>query len=81
MSTGARATTRAASGSPPAWRGSGPPGKGSLQIDFSKRTRDLRVGPVGGYLHVQYFNGYGEDILDYNVRRKPQLRLGVAIVP
>ena len=55
--------------------------KGSLLIDFSKRTRDLRFGPVGGYLHVQYFNGFGEDILDYNVRRKPQLRVGVAIVP
>jgi len=25
--------------------------------------------------------GYGEDILDYNVRRKPQLHIGVAIVP
>jgi len=59
----------------------GTSGKGSLLIDFSKRTRDLRVGPVGGYLQVQYFNGYGEDILDYNVRRKPQLRFGVAIVP
>jgi outer membrane phospholipase A len=59
----------------------GTSGKGSLLIDFSKRTRDLRFGPVGGYLHVQYFNGYGEDILDYNVRRKPQLRVGVAIVP
>ena len=59
----------------------GTSGKGSLLIDFSKRTRDLRVGPVGGYLHLQYFNGYGEDILDYNVRRKPQLRFGVAIVP
>jgi len=59
----------------------GTSGKGSLLIDFSKRTRDMRFGPVGGYLHVQYFNGYGEDILDYNVRRKPQLRIGVAIVP
>ena len=59
----------------------GTSGKGSLLVDFSKRTRALRFGPVGGYLHVQYFNGYGEDILDYNVRRKPQLRVGVAIVP
>jgi outer membrane phospholipase A len=56
-------------------------GKGSLLLDLSRRARDLRFGPVGGYFHVQYFNGYGEDILDYNVRRKPQLRLGFAIVP
>jgi outer membrane phospholipase A len=30
---------------------------------------------------VQYFNGYGEDILDYNMKRKSQLRIGFAIVP
>ena len=53
----------------------------SLLVDLSRRTRDLKIGPVSGYLHAQYFNGYGEDILDYNVRRKAQLRLGVAIVP
>lgn len=56
-------------------------GKGSLLVDFSKRSRDLRFGPVGGYFHVQYFRGYGEDILDYNVRRKSQIRFGFAIVP
>jgi phospholipase A1/A2 len=59
----------------------GTEGKGSLLLDLSKRTRDLRFGPVGGYFHLQYFTGYGEDILDYNVRRKSQLRLGFAIVP
>ena len=56
-------------------------GKGSLLLDLSKRARDLKFGPVGGYFHVQYFNGYGEDILDYNVRRKSQIRFGFAIVP
>lgn len=56
-------------------------GKGSLLLDLSRRARDLRFGPVGGYFHLQYFTGYGEDILDYNVRRKSQLRLGFAIVP
>lgn len=56
-------------------------GKASLLLDLSHRTRDIRFGPVGGYLHLQYFTGYGEDILDYNMRRKSQLRLGVAIVP
>jgi phospholipase A1/A2 len=56
-------------------------GKGSVLLDLSKRARDLRFGPVGGYFHLQYFTGYGEDILDYNVRRKSQVRIGFAIVP
>lgn len=59
----------------------GTSGRGSLLVDLSRRTRDLKLGPVSGYLHVQYFAGYGEDILDYNVKRKSQLRLGFAIVP
>jgi phospholipase A1/A2 len=56
-------------------------GKGSVQIDVAKRFRDLRFGPIGGYLYFQYFTGYGEDILDYNVRRPSQFRVGFAIVP
>jgi phospholipase A1 len=54
---------------------------GSVELDVSYRIRDLRFGPVGGYLHFQFFSGYGEDILDYNVRRKSQFRVGFAIVP
>jgi phospholipase A1/A2 len=59
----------------------GTTGRSAIQLDLSKRARDLRFGPVGGYFHVQYFNGYGESILDYNVRRQAQLRIGFAIVP
>ncbi|HYY62352.1 MAG TPA: phospholipase A [Burkholderiales bacterium] len=59
----------------------GTTGRGSLLLDMSRRTRDVRVGPLSGYLHLQYFNGYGESILDYNVRRPWQLRVGLAIVP
>lgn len=59
----------------------GTAGKGSLLVDLSRRTRDVKFGPVSGYLHVQFFAGYGESILDYNVRRKSQLRFGFAIVP
>jgi len=59
----------------------GTAGKGSILVDLSRRTRDTRVGPLSGYLHIQYFNGYGEDILDYNIRDKAQLRIGLAIVP
>jgi outer membrane phospholipase A len=59
----------------------GTAGKGSLEVDLSRRTRDVKVGPVSGYLHFQFFNGYGESILDYNVRRTSQIRIGLAIVP
>lgn len=59
----------------------GTAGKGSVLLDVSRRTRDLKFGPVSTYLHAQFFAGYGEDILDYNLRRKSQLRFGFAIVP
>ena len=55
--------------------------KASLLVDMSRRTRDVKVGPLSGYLHLQFFDGYGESILDYNVRRHTQVRLGLAIVP
>jgi outer membrane phospholipase A len=56
-------------------------GRGSLLLDLSRRIRDLRIGPVGGYLHFQFFTGYGEELLDYNQRRSTQLRIGFSIVP
>ena len=59
----------------------GTAGKGSLTLDWFERTRVLGFGPVSGYFHVQFFAGYGEDILDYNRRFKSQLRLGFAVVP
>jgi len=55
--------------------------KGSVLLDLSRRTRNVKFGPVSGYLHMQLFAGYGESILDYNVKRKSQLRFGFAIVP
>lgn len=60
---------------------SGTGGKGSVLLDLSRRVRDLRFGPVGGYLHLQIFRGYGEDILSYNQQRETQVRVGFAIVP
>jgi phospholipase A1/A2 len=58
----------------------GTAGKASLLLDMSRRMRDMKVGPLSGYLHLQYFNGWGESILDYNVRSW-NVRVGLAIVP
>ena len=56
-------------------------GHGSVQIDVSRRIRDLKFGPIGGYLHFQVFSGYGEEMLDYNRKRDTQFRIGFSIVP
>jgi outer membrane phospholipase A len=55
--------------------------KGSLQIDLARRARDLKIGALSGYLYVQYFNGYGESLRDYDQRHTAQLRFGLAIIP
>ena len=59
----------------------GTSGKGSLTLDWFELARGRGPGLVGGYFHVQFFTGYGEDILDYNKRYKSQIRFGFALVP
>jgi outer membrane phospholipase A len=59
----------------------GTAGKGSLTLDWFERARGRGPGLTFGYFHVQFFAGYGEDILDYDRRFKSQLRFGYAIVP
>lgn len=57
---------------------------GSVQIDASYPFASLlhydNFVLRHGYLHLQYFNGWGETILDYNRRRPWQWRVGVMIV-
>jgi outer membrane phospholipase A len=36
---------------------------------------------MNGYLHIQYFNGYGETLLGYNQRTGPQVRFGLSLAP
>ena len=55
---------------------------GSVQFDF---TWPLRAFPgvsstIGGNLLFQYFNGWGESLRDYDVRRPDQVRLGFNLV-
>lgn len=54
--------------------------KGSVQLDMAYPLRKLGLGRLNGFLHVQYFNGYGETLLDYNVRAKSQVRIGLMMV-
>ena len=36
---------------------------------------------MNGYVHLQYFNGYGETLLGYNERNRSQFRIGLSLVP
>jgi outer membrane phospholipase A len=57
-------------------------GYGSGQLDVTWPLRRVPgVSPnAGGYLQLQYFNGWGESLLDYNKRDPAQLRFGYTIV-
>lgn len=58
----------------------GSSGHGSAQLGLSHPLRDPLFSRVGGFFHVQLFSGYGETLLDYDVKRDPQLRIGFSIV-
>ena len=55
-STGGCATTRPATGSRPPWRASAPRARAACSSTSRSASRDLKFGPVGGYLHVQYLH-------------------------
>lgn len=55
-------------------------GKGSLQFDVAYPLRGEYLGNLNGFLHLQYFNGYGETLLDYNRAAGSQFRVGLMIV-
>lgn len=62
--------------------------RGSIQVDavLPLRASDPvfnRIGARGlnGYWFFQYFNGWGETILDYNLKLEAQFRTGIMLVP
>jgi phospholipase A1/A2 len=52
---------------------------GSVELSASYPLSKLSGGDLTGWLMLQYFNGYGESLLDYNRKIDSQLRLGIAI--
>jgi phospholipase A1/A2 len=52
---------------------------GSIELNASYPLSKLSGGDLTGWLMLQYFNGYGESLLDYNHKLDSQLRLGIAI--
>ncbi|EIP99880.1 outer membrane phospholipase A [Opitutaceae bacterium TAV1] len=59
-------------------------GHASILVDVSwpfARINDLiPIGWAHGYLHFQFFTGWGETLLDYNRRSDTQFRLGFMLV-
>ncbi|MDR6483576.1 phospholipase A [Paraburkholderia terricola] len=52
---------------------------GSIDTQFTYPLAKLLGSAWGGYLWVGYFNGYGEDLLDYNNRQHWMARIGYSI--
>ena len=52
---------------------------GSIELNASYPLSKLSGGDLTGWLMLQYFNGYGESLLDYDRKLDSQLRLGIAI--
>lgn len=53
---------------------------GSMQLDASYPIRRPFFANAGGYLHFQYFDGYGESLLDYDRKAPAQFRVGFSVV-
>jgi len=49
------------------------------QLDLSYPISDKLFGRTGSFLHLQFMQGYGETLLDYNRDSNPQLRIGLSL--
>lgn len=58
----------------------GKAGVGSSQLDLTWPLGRSILSDVGAYLHLQYFDGYGQTLLDYNRPTGPLLRVGFSII-
>lgn len=58
----------------------GTAGYAGAAFDLSVPLRKPLFSRTGGFLYFQLFSGYGESLLDYNIKSPPQLRIGFSIV-
>lgn len=53
---------------------------GSIQVDVTYPINRLFGENLDLFLHLQYFNGWGETMLFYDVKQPAQLRVGISLV-
>ena len=52
--------------------------RGSVQFDLTYPMSEILAGSFSVYLQLQFFNGYGESLLEYN-KRESHFRVGIAL--
>jgi len=55
-------------------------GRTSVQVDISYPMDKILTKRFNAFVHLQYFNGWGESLLDYDVKRPSQIRLGLMLI-
>jgi len=55
-------------------------GRTAMQVEAAWPLKRTFLN-MNGYVHLQYFKGYGETLLGYNQKSPGQIRLGLALVP
>lgn len=54
--------------------------RGSVEVNVAAPWRRLTGNRINGWFLFQYFNGYGESLIDYNVRHTAQFRMGIGLL-
>lgn len=54
--------------------------RGSAQLDATWPLDRLRGGRIAAYLHLQVFAGWGESLIEYDVKGPTQVRLGITVL-
>ncbi|QKT02614.1 phospholipase A [Ectothiorhodospiraceae bacterium 2226] len=57
----------------------GTTGKGSIELNYTYPLRRPIFTRAGGFVHVQLFHGYGQSLIDYDVKENLHLRVGYSI--